>query len=270
MLLHTTSWHSSALGCPWVLLHGFTGDGRDFQPVVDALGGALDAPLVALDLVGHGRSAAPEDAAEYTMEACVRHIVETMDGLQVERARVLGYSMGGRAALHLALRHPERVESLVCVGATPGIEEEALVRARVEADQALADRIERDGVEAFLAFWASIPIIATQRRIAPEHARAMARRRRTRSALGLAWSLRAMGTGAMPELWGELDQVSCEALLVVGEEDLKFREIAERMGKIMPHARVSVIEGAGHAAHLERPEAFASALIGWKGRDTAL
>jgi len=270
MLLHTTTWHDDALGIPWLMLHGFTGDGEDFQLVIDTLGGALSAPVIAVDLIGHGRSPAPDDLTAYTMESCVGHIVETLDDLGVERVHALGYSMGGRTALHLARRHPHRVASLACIGATPGLAEEDAVRARVEADHALAMRIREEGVEAFLEFWGKVPVIATQSRIPSEYASRMRARRSTRSETGLALSLEGMGTGAMPSLWGELGRMAHRTWLAVGQEDQKFRGIAHRMVELMPSARVAVVEGAGHAAHLERPAAFARALSVWKREAAAL
>ncbi len=241
-----------------LLLHGFTGCGASLQGVADAL--ADGRRVIRPDLVGHGESDAPLSPSDYTMPRCVAQLLALLDTLGVERCDVFGYSLGGRTALSLAAAAPARVRSLVLVGATPGLASTADRAARVDADEALARRILDQGVEAFVDHWMALPLFASQQRLG-ESALAAARAERLRCrAEGLAGSLRGMGTGAMPPLHESLPHIEVPASCFAGAEDAKFRAIAGEMAASLPNAEVAVVADAGHAAHLEQPEAFASLL----------
>jgi 2-succinyl-6-hydroxy-2,4-cyclohexadiene-1-carboxylate synthase len=233
-----------------VLLHGFTQTRQSWRRTVAELGGRYRA--VAPDLPGHGLAAERRPASFAACAAYVR-------ALAGDRCTLAGYSMGGRIALYTALALPGLVERLVLVGASPGLADPAEREARRRADEALADRIEAIGIEAFAAEWAAQPLFAGQ----PERVAAAANADRLRNtAPGLAAALRGLGTGAMPPLWDRLPALAIPVTLVVGERDEKFRAIAERMAPAISDCEVVVIAGAGHAAQLERPDAVAAALSG--------
>ena len=180
-------------GPPIVLLHGFTGAADTWRGLIPAL--AADRTVIAPDLVGHGRSDAPADVERYRMARAAADLVALLRLLGHERAAWLGYSLGGRTALHVAARHPDAVTALVLEGASPGIADADERAARVEADEAMADRIERDGVEAFVDAWERVPLFASQLAL-PEATRAAIRATRTANTpTGLANSLRGMGAG---------------------------------------------------------------------------
>jgi 2-succinyl-6-hydroxy-2,4-cyclohexadiene-1-carboxylate synthase len=160
--------------------------------------------------------------------------------------------MGGRLALALALRIPQRVERLVLISASPGLANDGERAARRAADEAFADRIEAIGVEAFARAWAAQPLFAGQ---PPEVAAAAHADRLRRSAAEHAAQLRNLGTGVMPPLWERLRELTMPVSAVVGERDAKFRAIAERMG--FPTV---VVPGAGHAVPLEAPGAVGAHL----------
>ena len=204
----------------------------------------------APDLPGHGDAAHRRPA---TIEACVAYL----RGLHHERYVLCGYSMGGRVALHAALTLPHRVQRLVLVSITPGIADAHERERRREEDEALARRIEAIGTEAFAQEWARHPLFAHQPRGVQELARAD--RLRTPPE-GLAASLRGMGTGAMAPVWERLGELAMPVTIVAGERDEKFREIAERMAERVPTARLVILPGVGHAAHLEDPSAVAEAI----------
>jgi 2-succinyl-6-hydroxy-2,4-cyclohexadiene-1-carboxylate synthase len=168
-----------------------------------------------------------------------------------------GYSMGGRIALALALAAPSRVSRLTLIGASPGIADRGERRARRAADEALADRIEGEGIEAFVFSWSSSPLFAGQPPAVAAAARAM---RLSQSPAGLAAALRGLGTGVMAPLWDRLPSLSMPVDLVVGARDAKFRAIAEQMAAAVPQARLHVVAGAGHAVQLEAPRAMAALL----------
>jgi 2-succinyl-6-hydroxy-2,4-cyclohexadiene-1-carboxylate synthase len=232
-----------------LLLHGFTQTGRSWQPIAHALAGRYRA--VAPDLPGHGDFASRRPAS---FAACDAYLRALADGRPVTLA---GYSMGGRIALHAALSLP--LERLVLIGSSPGIADAAERAARAAEDAALADRIETIGLEAFVREWAAQPLFAGMPRGVAE----LAEEDRLRNtASGLAAALRGLGVGIMPPLWDRLGSLTIPVDLVVGERDEKFRAVAERMASALPSGRVVVVPGAGHAAHLEAPDAVVELLAG--------
>lgn len=241
-------------GPPLVLLHGFTGSAATWTPFRSAFG---EFATFAVDLLGHGASDAPADPARYRMERTIDDLATLLDCLGVARAAWLGYSLGGRVALSLAVAYPERVAALVLESASPGIADPVARAARARDDEALADRLESEGIEPFVAHWERLPLFASQARL-PDATRAALRRQRLANApRGLANSLRGVGQGAQPPLHDRLSELAVPVLLVAGEEDEKFRWLAREMAVALPVAEVACIAGAGHATHLEQPHAFA-------------
>lgn len=242
-------------GPPLVLLHGFTGSADTWRDLTRRLAGRYRT--IAPDLVGHARSEAPEAVERYAIRRAAADLVALLRALGHERAAWLGYSLGGRLALQVAADHPQAVAALLLEGASPGISDEAERGARRASDAALAERIERDGVEAFVDEWEQVPLFASQRDM-PEQARAAVRATRlAQRAHGLANSLRGMGAGMQAPLHERLPSIAAPALLLAGSLDEKYVAIAGDMALTLPDATMRVIEGAGHAAHLERPGAFA-------------
>ena len=191
------------------------------------------------------------------MQHCVHDLTALLDQLHVTEADVLGYSMGGRVALHLALAMPNRIRRLVLESASPGIEDEHERANRIRADDALADRIERDGVEAFVDAWERQPLLALAEHVSSETRRRQHRATTPEPGLGLANSLRGMGTGQQLPVWDQLQRFERPTLLVVGERDTRYRGIAERMRRDLPNATLEVIDNAGHTAHVDQPAHFA-------------
>ena len=237
-----------------VLAHGFTQTRRTWGALAEDL--AADHRLVLVALPGHGGSA--DVAAD---------LVAGADLLAVAggSGSYLGYSMGGRFCLHLALAHPELVDRLVLVSATAGIADAGERATRRAADDALADELDPPGADpgraadrrdAFLRRWLAQPLFASL----PAEADALAERRRN-TASGLASSLRLAGTGTQRPLWAELGTLAMPVLVVTGADDAKFDAVAAQMvsaiGANATHVRVP---GAGHAVHLERPGAVAAAV----------
>ena len=244
---------------PAVLLHGFTGDVTTWADFVTHLAG--DRPVWAVDLVGHGRSPAPEDPAEYTMPAVVASVAAAVRGAGVARAHWLGYSMGGRVALQLALAESGLVASLALVGASPGIVDPGARAARVAEDGALADFIEREGLDAFVDRWSAHPLFATQAALGPGHLARMRTQRLRNRPEALARVLRGMGTGAMEPVVDRLGEIHAPVLLVAGALDEKFTHLAGQMGGRLPNSEVCIVAGAGHAVQIEAPGALA---IAWE------
>jgi len=248
-------------GRPLLLLHGFTGSADEWAPLLPALAARRD--VIAVDLIGHGRSSAPADPDRYAMERCVADLLALLDQLGIGEAELLGYSMGGRVALQLAAAAPGRVRALLLESASPGIADPAERAARAASDDALADQIEARGLAWFADHWAAIPLFASQARL-PEAERAALRERRLRaSTQGLANSLRGMGAGRQSPLWERLPGLGMPALLVSGALDAKYVAIGTAAAGLLPNARHTVVPGAGHTVHMEQPEAFAEVVVGF-------
>ena len=238
-------------GPPLVLLHGFTGSGAIWAEHAHRLRGFR---TIAPDLPGHGRS--PDPGSDDDLESIADRVVEILDREGIAGASWLGYSMGGRLALAAAMRHPRRFDRLVLEGASAGIADPGEREARRVADDALADSILSDGVEAFVDRWERIPLFATQRRLP---ARTLARQREHRlaaTARGLASGLRAASVGRQPSYWERLADLRMPTTIIVGAEDTKYVDQGRRLREGIEGAVLHVVEGAGHAVHLEKPNVF--------------
>jgi len=238
-----------------VSLHGFTGESADFTPLREAL--ASDVPFNAPDLPGHGSRRHLRDLRDYSIEAHLALISEAATSPQIT---LLGYSLGGRLALHWALAHPERIARLILVGASPGLATAAERAERRLGDATLADFIRTRGLDAFFKYWHNQTFFQPLLKLPAERLRPIMDRRHGNDPEGLALSLDNVGTGTLPSLWPRLKELRCPVDLVTGEHDEKFTRLALEMGAHLPKARLSVIEGAGHTVHLERPADLAMLL----------
>jgi len=232
-----------------VLLHGFAGTGRGWDPVVARLDAQRYTALTP-DQRGHGERA---QARPVTFDAVAADILE----LSPERFELCGYSMGGRIALHVALAAPDRVSRLTLVAATAGIDDERERAQRRASDAQLAQAIEEEGLEDFAERWLAQPLFADD----PPAAQTLARADIVRNdPAGLAEALRGIGTGAMEPLWNRLGELAMPAVVLAGQRDAKFRELAERLVAGLPHADLLLARGAGHALPRVAPDAVAAAI----------
>ena len=235
-------------GTPQVFLHGFTQTSRSWDPYVALLD--QSTPMLRVDMPGHGLSTHIRADLPATAD-----LIATQCGL----ADYIGYSMGGRAALHVALQHPHCVRRLVLISATAGIADLDERQKRRSDDAVLADSIGELGVPQFINQWLAQPMFS---RLPTSQADVSDRCRNT--AEGLAQSLRESGTGSQESLWERLHELAMPVLLVVGEEDVKFCNIAHEMkDRIGDNAQLEVIAGAGHTVHLEQSQLVAELLNGF-------
>ena len=216
---------------------------------------------VPLDLPGHGRRSGETDPERFELDAALASIHEAGGA-----GPLVGYSMGGRISLQYALRYPQRVTHLVLESASPGLATAKEREERRSADEALARRLEQDGIEAFVDRWERLPLFDSRAAL-PEAERARVRGLRlANDPWSLAAALRGLGTGALPPLWHRLPTLRTPPLLVVGALDRKFVAIAERMADALPRADLVTVPAAGHTVHLERPDAWLDAVVGFLGR----
>ncbi len=233
-----------------VLLHGFSGTSRAWDGVVARLSPERYRP-VALDLPGHGSEA--DALRPITFDDCVESVLERSP----ERFVLAGYSMGGRIALHVALKAPERVKRLVLIGVTRGIEDGDERARRRDSDERLAGELESEPIEQFIERWRAQPMFAGEPADVSALARADQRRNRPDA---LAAVLRGIGTGEMQPLWDRLKDLAMPVTVVVGDRDVKFQEVGRRMAGLVPRVELRIVPG-GHGLPLENPAAVAAAII---------
>ncbi|HHW36561.1 MAG TPA: 2-succinyl-6-hydroxy-2,4-cyclohexadiene-1-carboxylate synthase [Bacillales bacterium] len=247
-------------GEPLLLLHGFTGSLQTWSPFVNDW--SCSYKLILVDIIGHGKTDHPEAIDRYSMENVVRDLKELLTALNINKVHLLGYSMGGRVALSFSILYPEYILSLILESSSPGLalEEERL--ARINNDNRLAERIERDGIHEFVDYWEKVPLFSTQeQRLSDARKQAIRQERLENSSQGLANSLRGMGTGVQPSWWDRLAHFQKPVLLLAGEDDQKFWMIGKKMHKLFPKSKILIIKDAGHAIHVEQPEFFGKIII---------
>ena len=266
-------------GQPVLFLHGFSGSGLAWAGIA-GLGGRFRA--IVPDLPGHGGTgwqteaatpaagdgtAAPDhgtpagapvaadDRPRASVERTAADLATIVRRLGAERVDVVGYSLGARVALRLAVDRPEVVRRLVLEAPSAGIADPEARAARAAADAARARLAVTEGIDAFAARWEAEPVLAGEAALAPAVRRRQAAIRRANAPLGLAASLVYAGQGAMEPLHPRLAAVSAPTLVVIGDTD-PARARAEEVAAGIAGARLALVAGAGHAPHLERPDRF--------------
>jgi len=236
-------------GDPLILLHGFTGDASTMMPLGLSL--SENRTVYSIDLPGHGETGVLEDSSLYGFEETIDLLRAFVVDAELNQVDLLGYSMGGRIALGFTIRYPELAKKLVLISSSAGLttQSEREVRRRVDGD--LAHQILEEGIEVFVDSWMQQPLFESQQRLDPTIIEKQRQQRLKNSPEGLAASLQGVGTGSQPSLWNHLESITAETLLVVGEDDSKFRRLAMKMASGIQKSVIAVIDDAGHATHLE-------------------
>ncbi|EDL64973.1 2-succinyl-6-hydroxy-2,4-cyclohexadiene-1-carboxylate synthase [Bacillus sp. SG-1] len=240
-------------GTPILLLHGFTGDNSTWDELLPYL---ENYRTIAVDLLGHGRTDTPDNPDRYQIEHAIEDLKAIIDELNTEEVYLLGYSMGGRLALAFSAAYPERVKALILESSSPGLKTEEERKQRVAGDEKLAGMIVDKGLKDFVDYWENIPLFSSQKQLPISKQKEIRQNRLSQNPLGLANSLRGMGTGRQPDYWEELRNLPMEMLFITGELDSKFCRIAEEMQAKAKNAIFEKVDGAGHALHVEEPEKF--------------
>jgi 2-succinyl-6-hydroxy-2,4-cyclohexadiene-1-carboxylate synthase len=228
---------------PVVFLHGFAATARHWDRVVDALPAGRFTPI-PLNVT---------DADPLSAEGVTRLVRESTEDPFV----LVGYSMGGRLALHTALCIPERLTRLILISTGAGIEDDGERAARAAADEALAEEIERSSISSFIERWRAVPLFARDPNWV--HAEVAADERRCTPAQ-LAASLRALGPGTIAPMWERLHELSMPVAVLAGEEDAVYADLGRRLASAISDARFQCVPGAGHRVALQAPRAVVRAL----------
>ena len=235
-----------------LFLHGFMGSGEDWRAVIQGL--ATHYFCITVDLPGHGKTGIGQSKRYYAMPGAAENLIRMLDGLRIRKCIVVGYSMGGRLALYLALHYPDRFFKGILESASPGLSKREDRLARISHDEKLASELESVPFATFLHKWYSQHIFESLKGH-PDFP-VLLENRQGNTPGELALSLRHMGTGKQPSLWDGLRHNRVPLLFMTGELDAKFRGIASRMEGMCPYSRMKIITGCGHNIHFENPSAF--------------
>ncbi|MBF2545862.1 2-succinyl-6-hydroxy-2,4-cyclohexadiene-1-carboxylate synthase [Listeria seeligeri] len=258
---HVSTFFSAEEKPVLLMLHGFTGTSGTYHDAIKSLKERYN--IVAPDLLGHGRTASPDEQERYLMEHTCEDLAEILRQLEIQQCFVLGYSMGGRVATGFAASHPEKVQGLILISSSPGLLHEVDREKRMLRDNQLADRIEQNGIQAFVDYWESLPLFTSQRNLPSDMQAKIRNERLEQKPIGLAMSLRGIGTGKQASYWDHLKNFTFPVLLITGELDAKFENTAQEMLQHLPNATHVTIKQAGHAAYLEQPTTFLSQINNW-------
>lgn len=254
---HTTYQKNTSSPDKWLLLHGFMGSRHDFDTILSALPGEV----LVIDLLGFGAKAPlVQPATRFAMRNQMTDLKAILAAYQWEKVNLLGYSMGGRLALGFAIAQPEQVASLVLESTTAGIVDATERAARRTADAQKAQHVRQD-FQSFVNHWEKLPLFASQQQLSSQQQQQMRTQRLEQIPENVANSLIGMGTGTQPNFWPNLAQLSIKTTLIVGERDLKFNQIADKMVQVLPNATKVVIAGAGHNTHFEQPDQVIARLL---------
>ena len=238
-------------GASLLVLHGFTGDRSTMSSISEPL--SKNYSVVSVDLPGHGSTIRDLEPYLFNFEDTLAALIEVMEFHDQQEFNVLGYSMGGRLAIGLATKYPNRIKNMILIGATAGISDENQRTARRRSDDRLAGEILEKGIEWFVEYWMDQPRFESQIRIDSETLDISRRQRLKNDTHGLANSLRGSGTGSQPSLWRKLNEITSPTLILAGEEDSKFRSLAVRLNSGINKSEIVIVPESGHACHLENP-----------------
>jgi 2-succinyl-6-hydroxy-2,4-cyclohexadiene-1-carboxylate synthase len=237
-----------------VFLHGFTGSSSTWEEVVNYLPPTIE--ILTIDLIGHGQTSKPTDFTRYYVDEQIEDLHSLFQLLGWNHFTLVGYSMGGRLALAYADKYG--VDKLVLESSSPGLADEEERVKRKHADELLAERILNEGISAFIDFWENIPLFHSQKKLSFEKQQSIRLERLAGSEVGLSNSLKGFSTGVQPSYWGKLKDMEISTILLTGELDQKFCDIAINMKNVLPQGKHMQINNVGHAFHVENPELFAT------------
>ena len=244
-----------------ILLHGFTGSVNDWKKTAKLVDDRFNK--IAVDLIGHGKSDTPIEIDKYSASSKNSQLLDIINHFTKGKVILLGYSMGGRAALSFAINHPDKIKGMILESTSTGIEKPAEREERIKSDEELAEFIETNSIEIFIDHWMNLEIFGTQKRFSNDLLQKLRSEKMQNSSIGLAQSLRGFGTGRMPYLGNKLSLLDFPVLLITGELDPKFTKINKELVKKFPSARHQILQNAGHNVHLEETGKFAETANGF-------
>ncbi|CAN0923899.1 Protein PHYLLO, chloroplastic [Linum grandiflorum] len=234
-----------------VFLHGLLGTGEDWIPIMKAVSGS--ARCISVDLPGHGETKTQDQS--WSVERVSELLNKLIEDLTPGSVTLVGYSMGARIALHMALRHRDKINGAVIISGSPGLKDGLVRKIRRAKDDSRARNLITYGLHIFLSSWYAGKLWKSLR-CHPHYKEVVASRSRYGDAQRLAKALTDLSIGRQEPLWDDLKHCKLPLLFVVGAHDDKFKGIARRMLEEIETDTVSEIvevPASGHAVHLENP-----------------
>ncbi len=241
-----------------LFLHGFTGSTADWRETAALLPDKYR--MLGLDFAGHGKSDAPENLVYYSPQSIVEQINYSAEKLSLKDFFLIGYSMGGRAALCYTVEHQHRLKGLILESSTAGITDVDQKEARISRDENLAEFIDKNSIERFTDYWINLDLFRSQKNLPKVKLAEIRRLKLLNNKKGLSNSLKGFGTGRMPSIFNKLNNIKLPTLLITGELDVKFTQINRELNSLIPSASHQIIKNAGHNTHLEKPILFANSI----------
>lgn len=237
-----------------IFIHGFTGSSLDWQEIIPQIDESFSR--LSIDLIGHGQSSSPEEIIEYEQSTLVNHIKEILDQLNISKAILCGYSMGGRIGLSFAEVYGDRTLGLILESTSPGIQDADQRSERLKSDKILAENILKNGIEWFVDYWMNFPIFNSQKYLSSSQLNRIKVSKLKNNPTGIANSLIGFSQGNMRSCWESLTTFTFPIQLIIGESDKKYCLINEQMHQQLQNSAYSIIQNAGHNIHLEKPSDF--------------
>lgn len=234
------------------------GSSHDWLPITEPCAGQFCCILP--DLPGHGQNFKLPMSRLLTFDNLADGLINLLDQLELEAVHLVGYSMGGRAALFTALKYPRRVNRLILEGANPGIADESERRARAGADDERAAKLLAHGMNAFVEQWYELNLFQSLQ-AHPQLLMQTKTKRKQNDPQWMAKVISELSPGRQPSLWDRLETLSMPALLMAGALDSKYAALVKTMARKIPDATIEIVSNAGHNIHLEQPERFTELII---------
>lgn len=239
---------------PLILLHGFTGSSEDWIFLINELDERIYP--IAVDLPGHGKTEISKNPKDYNIDFMVDIIDSIIEEFHFPQLVLLGYSMGGRVAESFTIQNMSKVKAMVLESTTPGIKNEIERKARFRSDLDLGEFIINEGVENFINYWMELPLFESLKNREVEEYQKIISWKLKNNPIGLSNSLKGFSTGKMENMWNSLIDLHHPILLITGQLDNKYSEIAREMKKQLPNSTHIILENSGHNTHLEKPKEF--------------
>lgn len=240
---------------PILFLHGFTGNLNDWKFVENKIPNVF-TPLF-IDLIGHGKTSSPENMDLYSSSSQVQYLKKIIDKLKLNEIIICGYSMGGRLALDFAHEFPNYVNALILESTSFGIKDENESVERIDNDIRIAEKLNEMPLNEFLDFWFELPLFQSLKKLSEGKLNQIKNERiNSNNKIGLQNSLIGFSTGKMKNYFLFANNIKMKVLLITGDLDLKFTEIARTVLPVLQNGNLEIIHDAGHNTHLEKPEEF--------------
>lgn len=232
---------------PLLFLHGFTGS----RKLWDEFRNNLNLPTISIDCPGHGNNLIKNLSKPYTFEDWQREFNLFLYQNNLKKINLCGYSMGGRLAISIATAFPEKINSLILISTSAGISNEVEQKNRIHKDTELCDKIIND-FQTFLNEWENLNFFSQQKVRNPQAFKTQREIRENQNPEQLAYILKNLGTGNMPNYWLKIPTFDFPVLIICGNEDEKYCTISKKLKDYIPNSQLKIIHNSGHAPHIDQ------------------